>query len=107
MYICVNQLNIKVEVVSSITKYAEQVRNAKDIRYELEKAWFLCQEGRPGPVLLDIPIDVQKEEIDSDELFSFDPEVEKTAFDMHLVHDQIDALIKDLMRSKRPVILVG
>lgn len=96
-----------VEIVSSITKYAKQVRNAKDIRYELEKAWFLCQEGRPGPVLLDIPIDVQKEEIDIDELFGFDPEVEKTAFDMRLIDSKIDTMIEDLKRSKRPVILVG
>lgn len=96
-----------VEIVSSITKYAKQVRNAKDIRYELEKAWFLCQEGRPGPVLLDMPIDVQKEEIDPDELFGFDPEVEKTVFDMSFVNLQIDTLIEDLERSKRPVILVG
>ena len=42
----------------SVTKYACCVQDPKTIRYHLEKAWHLATTGRPGPVWLDIPIDV-------------------------------------------------
>ena len=61
-----------ISIVSPITKYAKMVRDPKDIRFELEKALFLCQSGRPGPVLLDLPMDVQKAEIEPDKLIGFD-----------------------------------
>ena len=44
-----------VETVSGITKYAVAIRNAEDIQYELEKSFYIANEGRPGPVLIDIP----------------------------------------------------
>src|SRR3989344_2934430 len=67
-----------VGIVSPITKYAKQVRNALDIRYELEKAWYIAQEGRPGPVLLDLPIDIQKQEVDAENLREFQIETAAT-----------------------------
>ena len=48
-----------VSVVKPLTKYAELVVNAQEIRYHLEKAVYFAQSGRPGPVLLDIPMNIQ------------------------------------------------
>jgi acetolactate synthase-1/2/3 large subunit len=53
-----------VSMVKSVTKYSELVTDVQNIRYCLEKAYYTCMEGRPGPVLLDIPMNVQRSEID-------------------------------------------
>jgi acetolactate synthase-1/2/3 large subunit len=62
-----------VSLFESITKYATLVTDPLMIRYELEKAIHLAMEGRPGPVVLDIPDDLQREEIDPDKLVSYCP----------------------------------
>ncbi len=62
-----------VDMVRSITKFAVTVSNPLDIRYLLEKALWLAETGRPGPVWLDIPIDVQSALIDPSHLRGFDP----------------------------------
>ena len=56
------EINI-VPIVKPITKYAEIIKNPKDVRYILEKAYHLATSGRPGPVWLDIPLNVQKHKI--------------------------------------------
>ena len=50
-------------IVTPITKYATMVTDPRSIRYHLEKALYLAASGRPGPVWLDIPLDVQAEEL--------------------------------------------
>lgn len=62
-----------VSMVTPITKYAVMVTDPQDIRYHLEKALYLAESGRPGPVWLDIPIDVQAAPIDPETLHGFDP----------------------------------
>ena len=57
-----------VDIVKSITKYAVQVRDAEDILYELEKATALAKEGKPGPVWLDIPLDIQASKVNVETL---------------------------------------
>src|SRR5512133_1510557 len=57
-----------VSVVNTLTKYAEMVCDPEQIRYHLEKAVFLARSGRPGPVLLDIPMNVQRAQVDPDRL---------------------------------------
>ena len=49
-----------VDLVKSITKYAVQIKNPEDIIHELHKAHKIMKEGRPGPVLIDIPINFQR-----------------------------------------------
>lgn len=63
-----------IEIAKKMTKYAELVRNPKDIKKCLEKAFALAHEGRPGPCWLDIPLDVQGAMIETDELEGFSPE---------------------------------
>ncbi len=60
-------------IVRPITKYAETVLEPTDIRYHLEKAVYLALHGRPGPVWIDIPLDVQASPIDEAQLRGFDP----------------------------------
>ena len=60
-----------VSIVKPITKYAVTVLDPNGIRYELEKAFYLALHGRPGPVWIDIPLDVQGMEL-SDEKHSDD-----------------------------------
>jgi acetolactate synthase-1/2/3 large subunit len=95
-----------VGICKPITKYAKMILNPNDIRYELEKAVFLAKEGRPGPVLLDIPLDVQKADIDPEKLIGYDNSFEKV-YNITKIEEQIDQLIIDLKNSKRPCFLIG
>lgn len=94
-----------VGIVKPITKYAKMVTNPSDIRYELEKAIFMAKDKRPGPVLLDIPLDVQKKEIDPDTLEGFTPI--ETHYDVQIISSAISQYLKDLTTAKRPVLLIG
>lgn len=96
-----------VEIVRSITKYAVLVTDPLMIRYHLEKAVYLSKSGRPGPVWLDIPLDVQGASVDISMLRGFDPsEIEISTHDVS-VKDQANNCIRLLAQAKRPVILAG
>jgi len=95
-----------VGLMSSVTKYSVMVTKPEDIRYELEKAIHIMKSGRPGPVHLDIPIDVAKETIDPDSLFCFDDTIGET-FNISKIDSQIESYIEDLMSAKRPALLIG
>ncbi len=69
----VQECNI-VPVVTSLTKYAQMVIDPKEIRYHLEKALYMAVNGRPGPVWLDIPLDVQGATIETEESERLRPE---------------------------------
>jgi len=91
-----------VSMVRPVTKYAAMVGDPKRIRYELEQAYFHARNGRPGAVLLDIPIDVQFMEVNESSLEGFNPE--------HTTEDNdadLTQIVTELESSKRPVILVG
>src|SRR5208337_2055235 len=62
-----------VSLVKPVTKYALTIVDPQSIRYHLEKAVHLAHAGRPGPVWIDIPIDVQAAQVDPDSLPGFDP----------------------------------
>ena len=62
-----------VRMVGGITKYAVTVQDPARIRYEIEKAYHLAVTGRPGPVWVDVPIDIQGSSIEPDQLVGFDP----------------------------------
>ena len=66
------QENDIVSMAKPITKYAETVIKAEEIRYHLEKAVYIAMHGRRGPVWLDIPLDIQNAEINPDSLVGFD-----------------------------------
>jgi acetolactate synthase-1/2/3 large subunit len=91
-----------VEVCKPITKYAVLIEDARRIRYELEKAAFIAREGRPGPVLIDIPDNLQRELIDPTLLESFLPPPASEAATPE--HVDITAL---LASAERPVAILG
>jgi acetolactate synthase-1/2/3 large subunit len=95
-----------VSVVKPMTKYAKTIANPSDIKYELEKALHMATEGRPGPVLLDIPIDVQKSDVDEESLMGYDVSL-KTMYDTDTITKQVDKYIEDLKNSKRPCLMIG
>ena len=94
-----------VTIVSSIVKGARLVVKPEDIRRDLEWAVHLAQSGRPGPVLLDIPMNIQRTEVYPDLLQPF--VVDITADDKALSTIPFDEIIKCLQEAKRPVALVG
>ncbi|MBS3075020.1 thiamine pyrophosphate-binding protein [Candidatus Pacearchaeota archaeon] len=96
-----------VDIVTPITKYAKLIINPKDIRYELEKAVYIAKSKRPGPVLLDVPMDVQKAEIEPTKLIGFDLSAYENLPNFNYLDKKIDLLIKDIFNSKRPVFLIG
>ncbi len=96
-----------VPMVKHTTKYAEMVTDPKTIRYHVERALHLATTGRPGPVWLDIPMNVQGAIIDSDELKGYDPiedAQEKPSADIPVVTKEIWQRLK---ASKRPIVFVG
>ena len=102
----VQEANI-VEIVSSITKYAVMLNDPNDIAYELEKAVYLGINGRPGPVWIDVPLDVQGAWIDPDELRHFSPEIELAQFPSMPLESDISNLEHLLSSAKRPIIVAG
>lgn len=98
------ELNV-IDIVKPITKYAVTVEDEKEIRYHLEKALYLATHGRPGPVFVEIPLDVQAVEIELDNLKSFDPSEleEKPKLDKNL----ITKVAKLLQEAKRPLLMAG
>lgn len=90
-----------VNVVKPITKYAVLVDNADDLRYELEKAVHIATTGRKGPVVIDLPMNISRAEINPNEMRSYVPELEETkSFD-------IDEVVRLLEASSRPMLLLG
>lgn len=90
-----------VSTVKTMTKYAVTVKKAEDIRYELEKCIYLAKSGRRGPCWLDIPLDVQGNVIETEELTGFIPE-KKVASSLN--KEDFLAVIR---RVEKPVIVAG
>lgn len=93
-----------IPMVSTITKYATMLHKGSDIKEEIEKAYYYTMEGRPGPVWLDIPLDLQSTRVempsqqDSGQLVYTSPQLSK---------DDMSVIIGKLKAAKRPVVLIG
>ena len=97
-----------VSMVTPITKYAKTIYNPLDVKYELDKAIAIALDGRPGPVWLDVPLDVQGATVDETQFKEFDPAIEIIDPVKHaLVDEQIKQLIAKIKAAKSPVIYVG
>jgi acetolactate synthase-1/2/3 large subunit len=93
-----------VSIVKPIVKYAIRITSETDLQLELEKAWQIAHDGRPGPVLIDIPIDVQQERINFYTRAEAPISVTKSSDD---VEKSVANLFELLKSSKRPLILAG
>lgn len=97
-----------VSIVKPITKYAVTVLEPADIRYHLEKAVYLALNGRPGPVWIDIPLDVQASPIaDPATLRSFDPSELEPAQGCADLKQEVSRFIEKLNQAERPLLFAG
>ena len=91
-----------VSIVKSITKYASFVDDAGKISEELERAWKIANTGRKGPVLLDIPMNIQRAKIDIKQNKLINKENIKRSYEK-----EINQIKKYITGSNHPVILIG
>lgn len=90
-----------VDMVRPVTKHAVQVRNPADILWELERAVWIAKDGRPGPVLLDIPDDIQRADVNARELYHYEGQHYKAPV------PDLAPLVKALREAKRPIFIWG
>lgn len=102
----VQECNI-VPVVASITKYAHMVIHPEDIRYHLEKALYMAATGRPGPVWLDLPLDVQGAIIETESLRAYDPAENPEQRPQEILQETIEKILDKIEESHRPVLSPG
>lgn len=94
-----------VGICTSITKYCFQPMSAKEIPEVVKKAFYIAESGRPGPVLIDIPKDVQQEVADVE----FPEFVKIRGYSPHIEPDvtQVAKAIDLLLNAERPMIMAG
>lgn len=93
-----------ISMVNSYSKYAVRIQEPENIRYELEKAAAIAMNGRPGPVWIEIPLDIQALIVDETALMKYDSSVLPS---YEVKREQIKETIKLLNRAKKPVIILG
>lgn len=95
-----------VDCVKGFTKFAVMVTEPEKIRYYLEKAWFLCQHGRKGPVWIDVPLDIQAAMVETESLMGYD-EAENSEEIVCYDKTFTNQILERIATAKRPVILAG
>lgn len=92
-----------VPMVKPVTKYAAEIMEPTEIRYHLERAWYEATTGRPGPVWLSIPLDVQGATVEEAELEGFLPEATVSPD----ISVEIKKTVELLKQSRKPLLLAG
>ena len=95
------------ELVRPITKYCHMVTEPESIRYHLEKALYLTYSGRPGPVWLDIPLNVQASKIDPEKLKGFHPHEINEPWKKTDLKKAAQLTLEKIHQAKRPVVFAG
>ena len=95
------EINI-VDIVKPVTKYAVMVTDKNAIKYHLQKAVYLAKSGRPGPVWIDVPLDIQGDYVNENSLKEYDFSDKIDASD-----SKTDLVINLLKASERPVVIAG
>ena len=96
-----------IPIVESVCKFAIMVNEPEKIRYYLEKALYLAKTGRPGPVWLDVPLDVQSAQIDEAHLRNFDSSELENTYKHKLADADLAIIANYFKQAKRPVIIAG
>ena len=92
-----------VSIAKPITKFAYKLKHESEIKYILEKSYYLATTGRPGPVLIDIPMDLQRKKIIKNKLKSFNQNVKFN----YKINIDSKKICKEFIKSKKPVIILG
>ena len=96
-----------VKSVEPMTKYAVMIEDPADIRYEMEKAWHYATTGRPGPVWVDIPVDIQGSVIEPDKIRSFNKTEEGIKLPPAVDDATAEMVLDKIRNAKRPVLHAG
>jgi acetolactate synthase-1/2/3 large subunit len=97
-----------IPMVQSVTKYAAFLSDPSETRYHVEKAIFLALSGRPGPVLLDVPLDVQGAQIDPERQKGFEPKSEARQNGMpHFTGAVVEEVVDRIASAARPLFYFG
>jgi len=91
-----------VSTVKTMCKYSKTILNPSDIKYELEFAWHKATQGRPGPVWIDIPLDIQSAQIDIENIKSFETPCTSNSLDILSIVDSINS-----KKFQKPVVVIG
>jgi acetolactate synthase I/II/III large subunit len=91
------------QIFRPFCKRVYRVDNVTDLPRIVERAFHLCQTGRPGPVLVDVPMDIFSADLDIDAFSKTPPEVAKIGLDPATAARIVDALAT----SRRPVLYAG
>lgn len=94
-----------VGMAKAVTKYAKSIHDPESIRYELEFAYAQATSDRPGPVLLEIPVDIQGAQIDPAKLAGYTPPA-KPGLRETLSAD-VAGVLAEIRKSKRPILICG
>jgi acetolactate synthase-1/2/3 large subunit len=100
------EINI-IDIVKPVTKFCEMVKNPYDIKRLLDKSIYLSTHGRPGPVWLDVPLDIQATIIDESKLYEYNENEDIIQFDKCNLSLGVSETIELLKQSERPVFLAG
>lgn len=93
--------------VGCMCKYAVMIEDPKTIRYELEKAYHLATTGRRGPVWIDIPVDFQGANIETDELAGYDEAEDAASMPPKVETTVVHTILQKIKEAKRPVLYAG
>ena len=94
-----------LEMAKPVTKYAITLLDPQKVRFELEKMLYMATDGRPGPVWLDIPLDISGTEVEEETLESFSMPIKKE--ESGVLEAQVKKFLEIAAESKRPLFLVG
>ena len=95
------------DCVNSITKFSQMIVNSDDIAYLLEKALYIATHGRPGPVWLDIPLNIQGAIIETDTLRHYDPKENSNENPPQIADNKVNEIVSRIKNAKRPVLFAG
>lgn len=96
-----------VQSVEPMTKYAVMITDAKEVGYHLDKALYLAKVGRPGPVWLDVPLNVQSAIVDTDDLKVYDPAEDAQELPDPISECVVEQILDKIKNAKRPVMYAG
>lgn len=94
-------------MVRSITKYCVTITDVRYVKYEIDKAIAIALSGRPGPVWIDVPLDIQGAYVEEADFYEWDPSELKDPTDTGAVDCQLQELVRRIQQAKSPVIYVG
>jgi acetolactate synthase-1/2/3 large subunit len=95
-----------IAMARPVTKYAETVTEPKQVRYHMERAWYEATTGRPGPVWLEFPLDVQGAMIDENDLEAFHAPP-APCFSPEALSKTVGQVLEAMREAKRPIIVAG